>query len=111
MRGRLSSPRPAARTTPTCPPAALPADPACGGEPRQVTSGPVFALSPSYAPDGRRIVFERTGGPQGGDPPALMAIDPDGSNLTQLTAGTAASVLARTSFSPDGQTIVIQLTD
>ena len=71
-----------------------------GSNMAQLTSGPEWDNSPSWSPDGNRIVFQRAfteGGSQ------IVTIDVDGSNETPLTAGSTEEYVP--SWSPDGANI------
>ena len=72
---------------------------------RRLTPWGMDAGTPSWSPDGSRIAFSSLDHAVIDRPSQVFLIDPDGSNLTQLTSGrTAASFWP--AWSPDGSTIV-----
>lgn len=69
-----------------------------GSKPRQLTSSKANLSNPAFSSDGSRIVFV-----VGGD---VHAIDLDGSNEVNLTAGLATGA-STPAFSPDGSRIAV----
>ena len=66
-----------------------------------LTNDPGYQVSPSFSPDGRRIVFvQHTGGAAD-----IFVMNADGSNQVNLT-NTPGYSEASPAFSPDGRTIV-----
>lgn len=74
-------------------------------EMRQLTSYPGDEYSPSWSPDGSRIVFVRNSDVEEAN---IYVIDNDGSDLRQLTQG--AEVDAEPTWSPDGALIAFERT-
>ena len=68
---------------------------ATGGEIHQVTTGSLPAISPGFAPDGKRLVFSRLGS-------GLFVVNLDGSGLRRLTSNNRDSYPA---WAPDGKRI------
>jgi TolB protein len=70
-----------------------------GGTPRRLTTSPGIDTSPSFSPDGSRIVFEsdRSGSQQ------LYVMNADGTGERRISFGNAA--YAAPAWSPDGQWI------
>ncbi|HWX09161.1 MAG TPA: S9 family peptidase, partial [Gaiellaceae bacterium] len=81
-----------------------------GGEPRQLTSGDGEHDSPSWTPDGKRIVFSALRGERWDTEliTRLYIVDADGGEPTQLT-GDDASYEAPV-FSPDGTRLAYRIT-
>lgn len=73
-----------------------------GGEPERIVDlEAAGAHHPSWSPDGRRLAFVSWDDAGGGH---IHAVDPDGTDLTQLTR--VASYFRETEWSPDGARIV-----
>ncbi|MDX1492801.1 MAG: hypothetical protein R3253_01915, partial [Longimicrobiales bacterium] len=73
-----------------------------GGEPRRIVDlDGAGAHHPSWSPDGRRLAFVSWDDAAGGH---IHAVNPDGSNLAQLTQ--VPSYFRETEWSPDGARIV-----
>ena len=68
---------------------------ATGGVPKQLTTGSLPAVSPDFAPNGKRIAFTRLGS-------GLFSMNPDGSGIRRLTSNGRDSY---TVWSPDGKRI------
>lgn len=73
-----------------------------GGNVRRLTTSGSYNVTPQWSPSGDRIVYARQGGGF-----QIHAIDPDGSNDTQLTS---AGSNEHPSWSPDGRFIVFTST-
>jgi len=71
-----------------------------GGQLREITPEGLDAQIPNWSPDGQRIVFESFSD----DGVAVWAVNPDGSELTQLTFD---GFSLAPSYSPDGTKIVL----
>ena len=65
-------------------------------------------FQPSYSADGEKVVFARVATPPGGGTSELWVMNQDGSNVTQLTQGTAGGGDTEAQFSPDGARIVFE---
>jgi Tol biopolymer transport system component len=63
---------------------------------QQITTGYLPAIAPAFSPDGKRIVFARSGS-------GLFTVNPDGTGLRRLTGNARDSYPA---WSPDGKRIV-----
>ncbi len=77
-----------------------------GSDVRQITSGEFSEVAPDWSPDGSRIVFSSTrccATESSGGNYALYTMDPDGSDLRQLTSGSESDVSP--AWSPDGNQI------
>jgi RTX calcium-binding nonapeptide repeat (4 copies)/WD40-like Beta Propeller Repeat len=82
-----------------------------GSDVRQITSGSVRDEDASWSPDGDRIVFTRTPVNEQGynaGPPAIYAVDPDGTDLTPLFARSQNPYGAGPTFTPDGDHILFR---
>jgi len=62
---------------------------------QQITSGYLPAIAPAFSPDGKRVVFARTGS-------GLFVVSADGSGLRRLTNNVRDAL---PTFSPDGKSI------
>jgi Tol biopolymer transport system component len=69
-----------------------------GGTPRPLVAGPDDDSNPVFSPQGDRVAFHR-GGPDG---TKVMAVRPDGTNLTELAAAPGWDL----SWSPDGHALL-----
>ena len=70
----------------------------------ELTSGADQHYDPSFSADGERIVFASA--PPATTPGQIWVMNHDGSDQTQLTAGTPNALDLSPEFSPDGRTIV-----
>ena len=80
---------------------------AAGGSMHQLTYGSFYDSDPAISPDGKRIAFDRGGGP---NPPApgIFLMNLDGGHVVRITTppASAAGGDAYPSFSPDGTKLV-----
>lgn len=91
------------------------AGPVAGGHPLQLTSGVRNDETPTFSPDGQRILFVRwptIAEPPGASEATLYSMKADGSDLAPVTlGGGAAAVQSSPSFSSDGRFVAITLRD
>jgi Tol biopolymer transport system component len=73
-----------------------------GSSPVRLTNNTVPDSTPLWSADGTRLAFTRSGAGFGSD---VFVMDPDGSNVVNLTSGSAATNFA-SDWSPDGTQIL-----
>ena len=72
-------------------------------------SGNDAGLFPTFSPDGRKIAFGRGDGSTGFV--GIATMNPDGSDVTPVTTGSATQLDNEPDFSPDGRRIVFERSD
>ena len=75
-----------------------------GSNPEKLTSTTQYNIHPAWSPAGTRIAF--SAGSPGADPLFIHLMNPDGSDIIQLTTGTAGNRDYSPDWSPDGSKIV-----
>lgn len=78
-----------------------------GSNPRNISNYPGFDGYPAWSKSGSRIIFASSRNEDGPRrPPKLFLMDPDGTNIRQITESSPNLADVRPWFSPDGRRIV-----